>query len=174
LLVDVVGRQVSYLGIDGGGSMSIKQTVAGARDSVRRHMSEAQMDRTAKENGELRAENRVLREELAGNRSEREQVLDLLGKAQISPSEPPERRFKLLRLVAVGGAVYAIITKTGAGNKVKEWMSALKRETAEFGSDVESRGSEAQREVGKTIEHAGRSLQQVGDSIEQSARTPKK
>ena len=116
--------------------MSLKDTVAGARNNAMQRMAETKMDRMAKQNDELKVENRVLRDELAENRSEREHVLDLLGNAQISMNEPSKRRFKVLRLIAVGGAVYAVAMKTGARERIKDWMTTM-RETKEHQMDHE-------------------------------------
>jgi hypothetical protein len=150
--------------------MSITHTMAGARDSAKQHISESKMDRTTKENVELKAENRLLREELAEDRSERKQVLDLLDRAQASMNGPSKRRFKLMRLVAVGGTVYAVVTKTGAVDRVKEWIDTMKGKTEQVGSDLASKSSEMTHQVGDAIEHTGRKLEQTGESIEQSAR----
>jgi hypothetical protein len=149
--------------------VSIKDTIAGARNNAKQHMSETKIDRTAKENNELRAENRVLRDELAEDRSERAQVLDLLGKAQFSMSGPSKRRVKVLRLIAVGGAVYAVATKTGARERIKDWVNTMRGTTEQFGADLASKGSEMMQPVGDTIEHAGRKLERAGESIKQSA-----
>jgi hypothetical protein len=149
--------------------MSIKETIAGARNNAMQHMSETKMDRTAKENHELRAENRILRDELAENRSERVQVLDLLDKAQFSISRPSKRRFQVLRLIAVGGAVYALVTKIGARERIRDWVHTMRGTTEQFGADLASKGSEMIPTVGDTIEHAGRKLERAGESIKQSA-----
>ena len=149
--------------------MRIKDTIAEARNAATQHMSETKMDRTASENNELRAENRVLRDELAENRSERAQVLDLLGKAQFSTSQPSKRRFKVLRLIAVGGAVYAVVTRTGARERIKDWMNTMRGTTEQFGADLASKGSEMMQPVGDTVEQAGRKLERAGESIKQSA-----
>ena len=154
--------------------MSITDTIAGARDSAVQHLSETKLDRTAKENDELKAENRVLGDELAENRSERKQVLDLLDKAQISVSGPPKRRFKLLWLLAVGGAVYAVVTKTGAMGRVKAWIDTMRGKTGRLGSDLATKGSEMTHQVGDAIEHTGRKLEQSGENIERSARKTEK
>lgn len=152
--------------------MSITDTVGRAKDGAMQHLSDAKSDRTAKENDELKIENRLLREELADHRSERKQVLELLEKAQISTSgsTPSGRRLKLLRLIAVGGTVYAIVTKTGAVDRVKGWIASIKGTTERFGSDVSSKASDVAHGVGDTVEHAGREIEQVGESIEQAAR----
>jgi hypothetical protein len=149
--------------------VSIKDTIAGARNNAMQHMSETKMDRTANENNELRAENRVLRDELAENRSERAEVLDLLGKAQFSMSRPSKRRFKVLRLIAVGGAVYAVVTRTGARERIKDWVNTMRGTTEQFGADLASKGSEMMQPVGETIEQAGRKLERAGETIKQAA-----
>jgi len=139
--------------------MSITDTVGRAKDGAMLHLSEAKIDRTAKENDELKIENRLLREELADHRSEHKQVLDLLEKSRISTSgsASPSRKFKLLRLIAIGGTVYAIVTKTSAVDRVKGWIDSMK-------------ASDGAYRVGDTIEHAGRKLEQTGENIEQAAR----
>jgi len=154
--------------------VSITDTIAGARDSAAQHLAETKLDRTAKQNDELKAENRVLRDELAENRSERKQVLDLLDKAQISVSGPTKRRFKLLWLLAVSGAVYTVVTKTGLVSRVKAWIDTTRSKTVELSSDLATRGSEATHQVGDAIEHAGRKLEQTGESIERSGRANEK
>lgn len=154
--------------------MSIKDTMVGARESALLRLSETKIDRTAKENDELKTENRLLRDELAENRSERKQVLDLLDSARISVSEPPKHQFKLLRLVAVGGAIYAVATKTGAVDRVKEWIDTMRAKTEQFGSDLASKTSEMTHVVGDVVEHTGRKVEQAGESIEQVAHTTEK
>jgi hypothetical protein len=152
--------------------MSITDTVGRAKDGAMLHLSEAKTDRTAKENDELKIENRLLREELADHRSEHKQVLDLLEKSRISTSgsASPSRKFKLLRLIAIGGTVYAIVTKTSAVDRVKGWIDSMKGTTDRFASDVSMKASDGAYRVGDTIEHAGRKLEQTGENIEQAAR----
>jgi hypothetical protein len=152
--------------------MSITDTVGRAKDGAMLHLSEAKIDRTAKENDELKIENRLLREELADHRSEHKQVLDLLEKSRISTSgsTSSRRKFKLLRLIAIGGTVYAIVTKTSAVERVKGWIDSMKGTTDRFASDVSMKASDGAYRVGDTIEHAGRKLEQTGENIEQAAR----
>lgn len=152
--------------------MSITDTVGRAKDGAMQHFSEAKSDRMAKENDELKFENRVLRDELADHRSEHKQVLEMLEKVQLSSngSRSSGRKFKLLRLIAVGGAVYAIITKTGAVDRVKGWIGSMKGTTDRFATDVSMKASDAAYGFGDTIEHTGRKLEQTGESIEQAAR----
>jgi hypothetical protein len=133
--------------------------------------SDAKAERAAKENDELKRENRLLREEIADNRSERKQVLALLDKAQIS-AKPSKRRFRLLRLAALGGAAYAVITKTGAVTRVKEWAATMKARSQEVGSDLASKGSEMTHQVGDAIEHTGRRLERASETIERSSNAP--
>jgi hypothetical protein len=152
--------------------MSITDTVGRAKDGAMLHLSEAKIDRTAKENDELKIENRLLREELADHRSEHKQVLDLLEKSRISTSgsASSSRKFRLLRLIAIGGTVYAIVTKTSAVDRVKGWIDSMKGTTDRFASDVSMKASDGAYRVGDTIEHAGRKLEQTGENIEQAAR----
>jgi hypothetical protein len=84
-------------------------------------------------------------------------------------SGPSKRRFKVLRLIAVGGAVYAVVTKTGAREWIKDRMNTMRGTTEQFGADLASKGSEMMQPVGDTIEHAGRKLERAGESIKQSA-----
>jgi hypothetical protein len=155
-----------------GGRMSLTATLGRAKDDAMQHFSEAKVDRMAKENDELKMENRLLREELSDHRSEHKQVLDMLEKARISDgqSAPTGRRFKLLRLIAVGGTVYAIVTKTGAVDRVKAWIDSMRGTTDRFAADVSMKASDAAHGFGDKVEHAGRRLEQTGDRIEQVAR----
>jgi len=150
--------------------MSITDTVAGARETAIKRISEAKTDRTAKQVEELRTENRLLRDELAENRSERKQVLDLLDKAQISVSGRPKRRFKVLRLVAAGGAVYAVATQTGAVDRIRGWIDTMRGRSEEFGADLASKGSDMTHGAADTIESTGRKVKQTGRKLEQTGR----
>jgi len=152
--------------------MSLTATLGRAKDEAMQHFSEAKVERMAKENDELKMENRLLREELSDHRSEHRQVLDMLEKARISDAEgaPSGRRFKLLRLIAVGGTVYAIVTKTGAVDRVKAWIESMKGTTDRFATDVSRKASDVAHGFGDTVEHAGRRIEQTGDRIEQVAR----
>jgi hypothetical protein len=128
--------------------MSLTATLGRAKADAMQHFSEAKVERMAKENDELKMENRLLREELSDHRSEHKQVLDMLEKARISDAEsaPTGRRFKLLRLIAVGGTVYAIVTKTGAVDRVKAWIDSVKGTTDRFATDVSMKASDAVRD----------------------------
>jgi len=143
--------------------------VNGAKDSAMHRMSEMRLDRTAKENDELKTENRLLRDELAENRAERKHVLDLLDKADISVSEPSKRRFTLLRIVAIGGAVYTVVTKTGAMEKIREWVDTARGKTEAFSADLSAKASDTTHRVGDTVEHAGRKIEKAGDKIEKAS-----
>ena len=154
--------------------MSIAESVTGAKDSALQRMSEMKLDRTARENNDLKTENRLLRDELAENRSERKHVLDLLDKAQISVSEPSKGRFPFLRILALGGGAYAVLTKTGGMEKVREWVNTARGKTEEIGSDLAAKRSEVTHKVGDSIEHAGRKIEATGEKIEEAAGTPEK
>lgn len=144
--------------------MTIGQTVERARDGAMQRITEAKIDRTTRENEELKTENRLLRDELSESRSERKQVLDLLEKGQFTTAaSKPRRGTKLLRLVAFGGAVYAIGVKTGALERVKNWMRGR---TEGFDSELREKGSEAAYRAGDVIEHAGRTTQDAGRTME--------
>ncbi|MEP7059193.1 MAG: hypothetical protein ABI828_00560 [Actinomycetota bacterium] len=149
--------------------MNLTDTVTGAKDSAMHRMSEMRLDRTAKENDELKTENRLLRDELAENRSERKHVLDMLDKANISVAEPSKRRFKLLRLVAVGGAVYTVVTKTGAVERVRGWVDAARGKTEALSADMQGKAADATHRVGDTVEHAGRKIEGTGEKIEKAS-----
>ena len=152
--------------------MSLTATLRRAKADAMQHFSQAKVERMAKENDELKMENRLLREELSDHRSEHRQVLDMLERARISDAEsaPTGRTFKLVRLMAVGGTVYAIVTKTGAVDRIKAWIDSMKGTTDRFATDVSMKGSDAAHGFGDTVEHAGRRLEQTGDRIEQVAR----
>lgn len=154
--------------------MSIADSVTGAKDSALHRMSEMKLDRTARENNDLKTENRLLRDELAENRSERKHVLDLLDKAQISVSEPSKGRFRFFRVLALGGTAYAVLAKTGGVEKAKGWINAARGKTEGIGSDLAAKGSEVTHKVGDTIEHAGRKIEATGERIEKAAGTPEK
>jgi hypothetical protein len=153
--------------------VNLTDTVNGAKDSAMHRMSEIRLDRTAKENDELKTENRLLRDELAENRSERKHVLDLLDKANISVSEPSKRRFTLLRLIAVGGAVYTVVTKTGAVEKVRGWVDTARGKTEALTADLSAKASDTTHRVGDTVEHAGRKIEKAGDKIEKASGAEK-
>jgi hypothetical protein len=150
--------------------MSITDTVSTARETAIKRISEAKTDRTAKQVEELRTENRLLRDELAENRSERKQVLDLLDKAQISVGGRSKRRFKVLRLVAAGGAVYAVATQTGAVERIKGWIDSIRGKSQDLGSDFASKGSEMTHSAADAIEQTGRKVKQSGRKLEETGR----
>lgn len=151
--------------------MSITDTLAKARNDATHRLSEAKMDRTARENDELKTENRLLRDELAESRSERQHVLELLDKAQISVSGPTKRRFKVLRLVAMGGAVYAVAVNTGAMDRIRAWFDEMRGKSQQLGSEFASKGSDVTHQVGDVVEHTGRKLEEAGAKIERTGDT---
>jgi len=157
--------------------MSITDTVTGARESAIKRISEVKTDRTAKhldelkaEKDELKTENRLLRDELAENRSERKQVLDLLDKAQFSGGGRSKRRFKVLRVIAAGGAVYAVVTQTGAVEKVKQWIDSMRGRSARLESEFVSKGSEMTHGAADVVQETGRKLKQSGRKVEETGR----
>jgi len=99
--------------------MDITGRMERMRTGARQRMTEMKADRAESQNDQLKAENRVLRDELEETRSERQRVLDLLEKAQFTMDEPKKRRFRVFRLLLAAGAIYALGTRTGAFQRVK-------------------------------------------------------
>ena len=147
--------------------MTIGETMERARDGAMHRISEAKMDRTARENDELRTENKLLRDELDESRSERKKFLDLLDKGQLTTPPGSKRRgYKLMRLVAIGGAVYAVGVKTGAIERVKGWLQG---KASELDTQLKDTTAAVTHRVGDAIEHAGRDAERLGESIERKA-----
>jgi hypothetical protein len=146
--------------------MRIADTVVNARDSARQRMSEAKMDRATRELDELRFENRMLRDELDESRSERKQFIDLLEK--MPTGNHTKRRYKLLRMVAMGGAVYAVAAKSGWLERAKDWWHRMQGRGDEWSSELESKSSGMTHRVGDTIEHTGRTIKQTGRKLEET------
>ena len=103
--------------------MDITGRMERMRTGARQRMMEMKADRAESQNEQLKAENRVLRDELEENRSERQRVLDLLERAEFAVAEPTKRRFRLFRLLLAAGAIYAVGTRTDTFQRVKGWMS---------------------------------------------------
>src|SRR5512132_3553708 len=100
----VEGRRMLNLGMEGKTGrlvrraimvMDITSRMERMRTGARQRMMEMKADRAESQNEQLKAENRVLRDELEENRSERQRVLDLLERAEFAVAEPTKRRFRL-------------------------------------------------------------------------------
>jgi hypothetical protein len=147
--------------------MDITGKMERMRTGARQRMVEMRADRAESQNEQLKAENRVLRDEIEGNRSERQRVLDLLEKAEFTVEEPTKRRFRLFRLLLAAGAIYAVGTRTGAFQRVKGWMNGVggMDEMAARGTD---KATATAYRVGDVVEHTGRKIQKAGERVEQA------
>jgi hypothetical protein len=134
--------------------MDITGRMERVRSGARQRMMEMKADRAESENKQLKAENRVLRDELAENRSERQRVLDLLDKAQFTVEEPKKRRFRVLRLLAAAGVIYAIGSRTGAFDRLRGWKDQMRGQMDEM-AEQGSEASEAGNTMGDVVEHTG-------------------
>jgi hypothetical protein len=124
------------------------------RSGARQRMTEMKADRAESQNDQLKAENRVLRDELAENRSERQRVLDLLDRAQFTMEEPKKRRFRVFRLLLAAGAIYAVGTRTGAFDRVKGWVNEMRGQMDEMAAE----GSEKASEAGDRMEQSAKEI----------------
>jgi hypothetical protein len=131
-------------------------------------MMEMKADRAESQNEQLKAENRVLRDEIEENRSERQRVLDLLEKAEFTVEEPKRRRFRVFRLLLTAGAIYAVGTRTGAFQRVKGWMNEMRGQMDEMAARGTEKAKEAGYRVGDVVEHTGRKIQKAGEHVEQA------
>src|SRR6266511_4141553 len=147
--------------------MDITGRMERMRTGARQRMMEMKAERAESQNEQLKAENRVLRDELEENRSERQRVLDLLEKAEFTVEEPRKRRFRLFRLLLAAGAIYAVGTKTGAFQRVKGWMNEMRGQMDEMTARGTEKASEAAYKVGDVVEHTGRKIQKAGERVEQ-------
>jgi hypothetical protein len=136
------------------------------RAGARQRMSQLRADRVDEENRDLKAQNRLLREELSEARTERRRVLDLLEKAQLTVQGPSKRRFRLFRLLAAAGIIYSLGTRTGAFSRGRDWFEKIRARVDEMSMQSKQKMSNATYRVGDAVEHAGRSMQQAGDRIE--------
>ena len=148
--------------------MDITGRMERVRSGARQRMMEMKTDRAESQNDQLKAENRVLRDELAENRSERQRVLDLLDKAQFTMEEPRKRRFRVFRLLLAAGAIYAVGTRTGAFDRVKGWINEMRGQMDEMAAQGTEKASEAGYKMGDVVEHTGRKIQKAGERVEQA------
>lgn len=148
--------------------MDITGRVERMRTGARQRMMEAKADRAESQNEQLKAENRVLRDELEDTRSERQRVMDLLEKAAFTVEEPRKRRFRLFRLLLAAGAIYAVGTRTGTFQRVKGWMNEMRGQMNEMAERGTQKVSEAGYKVGDVVEHTGRKIQKAGERVEQA------
>jgi len=148
--------------------MDITGRMERVRSGARQRMMEMKTDRAESQNDQLKAENRVLRDELAENRSERQRVLDLLDKAQFTMEEPKKRRFRVFRLLLAAGAIYAVGTRTGAFDRVKGWVNEMRGQMDEMAAQGSEKASEAGYKMGDVVEHTGRKIQKAGERVEQA------
>jgi len=138
------------------------------RTGARQRMIEMKADRAESQNEQLKAENRVLRDELEENRSERQRVLDLLEKAEFTVEEPRKRRFRVFRLLVAAGAIYAVGTRTDAFQRIKGWMNEMGGQMNEMAARGTEKATEAGYKVGDVVEHTGRKIQKAGERVEQA------
>ncbi len=148
--------------------MDITGRMERVRTGARQRMMEMKADRAESQNDQLKAENRVLRDELDQTRSERQRVLDLLEKAEFTVEEPKKRRFRVLRLLLAAGAIYAVGTRTGAFQRVKAWMNKMRGQMDEMAARTTEKATEAGYKLGDVVEHTGRKIQKTGERIEQA------
>jgi methyl-accepting chemotaxis protein len=148
--------------------MDITGRMERVRSGARQRMMEMKTERTESQNEQLKAENRVLRDELEENRSERQRVMELLEKAAFTVDEPKKRRFRLFRLLLAAGAIYAVGTRTGAFQRVKDWMKEMGGQMDEMAAQGNEKASEAGYRTGDVVEHTGRTIQKAGERVEQA------
>jgi hypothetical protein len=148
--------------------MDITGRMERMRTGARQRMMELRADRAESQNEQLKVENRVLRDEIEGNRSERQRVLDLLEKAEFTVEEPTKRRFRLFRLLLAAGAIYAVGTRTGAFQRVKGWMNGTGGQLDGMAARGTERAAETAYRVGDVVEHTGRKIQKAGERVEQA------
>jgi len=146
--------------------MDITGRMERMRTGARQRMMEMKADRAESQNEQLKAENRVLRDELEENRSERQRVLDLLEKAEFTVDEPRKRRFRLFRLLLAAGAIYAVGTRTGAFQRVKGWMYEWRGQMDEMAARGTEKATEAGYKVGDVVEAEIEAVAQDGDGTE--------
>jgi hypothetical protein len=125
-------------------------------------------DRAESQNEQLKAENRVLRDEVEENRSERQRVLDLLERAEFAVEEPRKRRFRLFRLLLAAGAIYAVGTRTGAFQRIKGKMNEMRGQMDQMAARGTEKVTDAGYKVGDVVEHTGRKIQKTGERVEQA------
>src|SRR5437867_12328151 len=148
--------------------MDITGRMERMRTGARQRMTEMKADRAESQNDQLKAENRVLRDELEETRSERQRVLDLLEKAQFTMEEPKKRRFRVFRLLLAAGAIYAVGTRTGAFQRVREWMNTMRGQMDEMAARTTEKATEAGYRLGDVVEHTGRTIQETGERVGQA------
>ncbi|MGH2530030.1 MAG: hypothetical protein ACRDH0_11980 [Actinomycetota bacterium] len=150
--------------------MNLTNRMERVRAGAIQRMADLKAERAEAENRELKTENRLLRDELSESRSERQRVLDLLDKAQFTVNEPRKRRFRLFRLLAAAGAIYAVGTSTGAFDRIRPWMDRMRGRMDEVASEGTDRASGAADKISDVVENAGRKMEQAGDRMEQDAK----
>ena len=148
--------------------MDITGRMERMRTGARQRITEMKADRAESQNDQLKAENRVLRDELEETRSERQRVLDLLEKAQFTMEEPKKRRFRVFRLLLAAGAIYAVGTRTGAFQRVKGWMNEMRGQMDQMAARTTEKATEAGYRLGDVVEHTGRTIQKTGQRVEQA------
>jgi hypothetical protein len=148
--------------------MDITGRMERMRTGARQRMMEMKADRAESQNEQLKAENRVLRDELEENRSERQRVLDLLERAEFAVAEPTKRRFRLFRLLLAAGAIYAVGTRTDTFQRVKGWMSEMRGQMDQMAARGTEKVTDAGYKVGDVVEHTGRKIQKTGERVEQA------
>ena len=149
--------------------MDITGRMERVRSGARQRMTEMKADRAESQNDQLKAENRVLRDELAENRSERQRVLDLLDRAQFTMEEPKKRRFRVFRLLLAAGAIYAVGTRTGAFDRVKGWVNEMRGQMDEMAAQGSEKAADAGYKMGDVVEHTGRKIQKAGEGAEEAS-----
>jgi hypothetical protein len=148
--------------------MDITGRMERMRTGARQRMMEMKADRAESQNEQLKAENRVLRDELEENRSERQRVLDLLERAEFAVAEPTKRRFRLFRLLLAAGAIYAVGTRTGAFQRIKGKMNEMRGQMDQMAARGTEKVTDAGYKVGDVVEHTGRKIQKTGERVEQA------
>jgi hypothetical protein len=148
--------------------MDITSRMERMRTGARQRMMEMKADRAESQNEQLKAENRVLRDEVEENRSERQRVLDLLERAEFAVEEPRKRRFRLFRLLLAAGAIYAVGTRTGAFQRIKGKMNEMRGQMDQMAARGTEKVTDAGYKVGDVVEHTGRKIQKTGERVEQA------
>ena len=143
--------------------MDVMEQAGNVRASVRRRRRDHRADRAEATNEALRTENRVLRDQLARERSALEMALAASGPRK------PRRIRRLLPLVIAAGGAYVAGTKAGREryDQMRAWLSG-RRDTMLAGQPdaLREEAAGALVETGAAME---RTADRVGDTLKQKA-----
>ena len=153
--------------------MDIVDRMGDARDRIRRERSAREMEDVRRENQRLKAEARVLEDELQQDRGDVERLLSVIERT--SGTEASERRFgRFVALATVATGAYVMGAKAGREryDEIRRAAAAAMRRGSEIARGLRERADEMVDETQAMASRVSDAGQVVGDTVRAVAEGP--